>query len=386
MIKKKFIIVGVLTILSLCSCQSSTVTDKEGSTTPVFSTYHFQDEITDYLTADIDVQVPQSDFLCPVYQTEMFQMSYEEFEQVKEQVLKDDTITYENTTEEKQDEYMYTNYSTSTSANESIVYSRGVYGVSFFYASEEVDNLSFIEQIFTDNTITQWWSEEDLERVEEELDFASRQETVEVLTEFLSQLRISVTEETEVYALDRQALESLAEKHNESMVYEVNDEHKIKKEWAKEDECYVVVFREELNSLPVLSEFNNSNAMNEIEETEINFIYQNGEIIAFSICNPYCDSEQYDQVALLPFEDIIKALHKKYDSIIWEDDAAEQEIKSIELVYYAGYMDDTKEKICLRPVWVFEISNPVPIKGVSGSYSTHIMFDAETGKEVIGNQ
>lgn len=376
MLRKIFLLIIILTVLLFCSCQSSTVTEKEGSTTPVFSVFHYQDEVPNYLTADLDVQVPQSDFLCPLYQTKMFHMSYEEFEEIKEFVLQDDTITREINQEEEN----YTLYETDTSAGEVLVYEVGVYASGVFYIAKEYNDVAPIRNIFTDDSINQWWSEEDLAGVDSDLNCASRQEVIDELTEFLARLNIFVVEPAEIYSFDQKSLSILSQKYNAAS----DEEFHMREEWSEKDECYVVLFKEKINSLPILSAFTNSYIENNIAPTTIEFVYQNGRIIKLSIDNPYSSSEVYDQVSLLPFESIKESLHKKYESLIW-DGSPEKEIESVELVYYADYKDDTKEAICLRPVWVFEVKNSVEgVEGISGSYSTHIMFDAETGKEVSG--
>lgn len=373
--KKVFFLACILAMLLLCSCQPPTVKEIEGSTTPVFSTYRYQDEIPNYLTADLEVQIPQSDFLCPLYRTKMFHMPYETFEQVKETVLQDNKIVRE----EKQEEENYILYDITTSAGEVLVYEKGTYASSIMYSDpEDYYDLAPMVNIFTYNGENQWYSEEDLIGVNEELNFASRQEVVDRLTEFLTKLNIFVVEPAEIYSLNQQTLSALSEQHNKAM----DEEFHIKEEWSQKDECYVVIFEEELNGLPILSAFTNSYIDNTIKPTTIEFVYQNDRFVSMDIENPYSSSEVYDQVSLVPFEDIVKALHQKYDSLIW-DGSQEQEIKSVKLAYYADYQDDTKEDICLRPVWVFEVENAV--EGTYGSYSTHIMFDAETGKEVSGH-
>ena len=384
--KKTFFPAYILAALLLCSCRSTIGVETEGtagSTEPVFSSYQYQDEIAGCLTADVEIQIPQSDFLCPLYQTKMFQMSYEDYEQIKESVFKDKTLSSQDRIEE--DDFTY--YSETTESDELLNYSQGTYGSGLYYHSPQYD--SIMTRPFTDNNSIPWWSEEDLERTGEELAFASRQETIEKLSDFLEEMfHISVADQAEIYALDQQALKTLAQKSNEDtgdVVDKTGKVYKTKEEWSKEEECYTVIFQEKLNSLPILTDFNNSNAMNAIEPTSIEFIYQNGEIIYFDIENPYRDSEPYDQVKLLPFDDIADAMHKKYDSVIWDEDE-EQTVQSVELVYYADFLDEEKMDIRLRPVWIFEVSNSIEASGKKVKQLTHILFDAETGKEVIGNQ
>ncbi|SHI12359.1 hypothetical protein SAMN02745196_03022 [Clostridium collagenovorans DSM 3089] len=187
------------------------------------------------------------------------------------------------------------------------------------------------------------------------LEFMSREEAIGNVEEILSRNGVSIYGEAKVYALTAEKMKQEQEKaisENENVKQQIKEGYLKKQEFVKDDECYVLFFRSEVNNIPITQDLYLDEVSGRVVEginTEV-WINKDG-IISLIISNVVEKlSELENPENLLSVDEAMSKLQQRYDSVITDNKMNFNEIT----LEYVGIPDGKKvTEIKFVPTWCF---------------------------------
>lgn len=284
-----------------------------------------------------------------------------------ELLLQGDAVVDETILED--DDFSIYNATSESGATLSIEASTSYCAVN--YASDWVHDVSSLIEIYPKESMTNWDDFDNRDKLPTNVDlsFSNMEDAISNVRDILGALGISVNDYVDVYCLDHETLQSLVDY---SIDTGKTESDAVKTSWSTEDDCYYMVFRCDLNDIPVST--HDAADLTLISGTEITVCYNVNGIQLLSIKQPYTIESEYSQSdSLVSIDELQAAIQKKYSSIIITGPTV---ISNIELCYSAVKQSDCT--FLLEPTWLVEVEQATE-EAVIYSY---IRFSAVTGKEL----
>ncbi|MFU0800496.1 MAG: two-component system regulatory protein YycI [Xylanivirga thermophila] len=151
-------------------------------------------------------------------------------------------------------------------------------------------------------------------------------------------------------------------------------------EWSKEDECYLIHFRQDCDGIPLINTIWVEGVREgwEPTETRIHVFYSKDGIISIHATGLYKIGEEIEEGSIISAPAALKILLDDYKNTIL---TSETKILSMELNYVGIYRN---EQIELVPTWVFSVSYPVEREDKDETVyeCTYFVINAFTGERI----
>lgn len=259
-------------------------------------------------------------------------------------------------------------YNAWTSSGGTLTFESSSYYLSVNYISGWFNDVSPLLKIYDKESTVNWadYDNRDMLLHEVDLSFLSIDEALADVTNILQPLGIQVNKRAEVYSLNAEVLQALADSYTERPKH---DSDSIKTEWTYDDECYYMILRYECDTIPI-----NTHTLGLTFGSNVTVCYNKDGIQFLRIDQPYSIlGIEEESGSILSMDELQAIIKKKYDSIILTDPVI---ITAIEFCYTATLQSD--DEYFLEPTWLIEVQQSV---GDDVLYS-YVGFNAVTGKEL----
>lgn len=227
-----------------------------------------------------------------------------------------------------------------------------------------------------------------------ELDFMPKQKAVEKAEDILKALNITPHMPPKVYALDYETLqqeqEMLLKDEGFKSFVDVG-KIKLKDKWAKEDECYYMIFKMDFHGIPcdTTHYIIQSNGII-VDGGRIIIIYSKNGIELFNVNGTlyHQKDSKVNASKLISIEQALDSLKEKYASVILKD---ELKVTGISLIYEPVLINCTinpktgelsNKQMELVPAWIFNAEQNYSKTGKSYMKYSTVRINAITGKEI----
>lgn len=187
------------------------------------------------------------------------------------------------------------------------------------------------------------------------LEFMSREEAIGNVEEILSRNGVSIYGEAKVYELTAEKMKQEQEKainEDDNVKKQIKEGYLKEQEFVKDDECYVLFFRSEVNNIPITQDlYVDEVSGRTIEGMNIEvWINKDGimNLIMLNAVEKLNELEKPDK--LLSVDEAMSKLQQRYDSVITDNKMNFNEIT----LEYVGIPDGKKvTEIKFVPTWCF---------------------------------
>lgn len=221
--------------------------------------------------------------------------------------------------------------------------------------------------------------------------FASRYKADLEIKEILQRLDIEIYSEYECTSMDYKLLKEKNLEQYEGMedVEEFKEEMNMLNTipWSEDYNCYCFTYYGAIDGYKLHSQ-DRETSNNVVPGSIIRAVYSKDGIQSLEISNIYIKQKEVDKKTLCTIDTVLKAVDKKYNSIIMQGD---YKVVSLELEYIAD-IQDNKMKYTLLPVWRCCISHKYDTQDKNSSdivniedYSI-IFIDAISGTEIYSGE
>ncbi|MBC8059813.1 MAG: hypothetical protein H7Y18_04025 [Clostridiaceae bacterium] len=228
-----------------------------------------------------------------------------------------------------------------------------------------------------------------------ELDFVAKSKATEQVTALIKTLDITSHTSPEIYALDyntlQQEQDGLMKDKNYKYFVDLG-KTRIKEKWTKDDECYYMVFRIDMNGIPCSNtNFTMQSLDAMISGSELGVIISKDGIESFNI-NGVIYEQKNSKVktsGLISMEQALESLKKKYSNVILKEEAI---ITGISMVYLPvitklGTVSEegvsSNREIEMVPCWYFNIKQKYTKAGKVNTIDIVVHINAIDGKEIL---
>jgi hypothetical protein len=376
-IKHSLLAVLILANVTFAGCFPTGKTDKNetantavdinsdgGSSSSETIPKHLDEELLDKLEINADINVP-ADAKWKTYSATLKNFSEEELNNafLNEKTIKD---KYENQLYEDRDDLSISyNFSDDTNLAVQagmITYSHPEYNHRYMLANDD-DLGNFIRPDIADLY------------TETSLDGIDREQSVDLVKGKLSALGVSVFDTPEVYALNYDTFKNLWEDYEEK-------DGTPAKPWDKDDEAYLIIFKEQTEGLPITDE-GYTNAENGLRTSggRIYGLVSKSGLIYLSLAGIYEISEPSNDVNLISFNAAKEVVKEKYNNIILTSTILISEVTA-ELIPVHSSIDEAE----LIPAWTFTVSQEQTFSDEKGTHTKvskfPVFINGKTGSEI----
>ncbi|MEW9095590.1 MAG: hypothetical protein AB2417_10965 [Clostridiaceae bacterium] len=222
----------------------------------------------------------------------------------------------------------------------------------------------------------------------EKVGFMTPEEAIKKAIYYLKELNINYDSSPEIYALDYKTFQEQQDRLLEEDDFSqfLVDEGKIKlKNWSKEDEVYYMIFKSNIDGVPITSESYTLQSVDwHMEGSSIKIIVSKNGIEDFSI-----ESYMYEKMSvkdedpsLISIDEALDKLKSKYDNVISNDDF---KVTDIKLQYVPTIIKNKRTEFELYPTWCFKVEQSGIDEKINEEF-THtftVLINGVTGEEII---
>lgn len=212
----------------------------------------------------------------------------------------------------------------------------------------------------------------DLYSTENQLAFASREETYTNLMTLFQKIDAPTEYKYKAYALDHDTLKS-QEKHED--INGNSDDSSYKTNWSSADDCYYFVMRQYFEEIPVYHVYADIFSMESDMNTPVQAVVSSEGIESLDIEKIFSFSDKKVVTNIMPFDKVAASVTDKYNQILG---AGTYEITSAELYYYVD-LSSGIGTYDVYPCWILkgnELQN-------NDRNKIQIIMNAQTGEEII---
>jgi hypothetical protein len=324
---------------------------------------HLDEKLLDKLEINADINFPD-DAKWKTYSATPKKFSEEELNNafLNEKTIKD---KYENQLYENRDDLsIIYNFSDDTSLivqTGMITYSHPEYDHRYMITDDDFGNFirPDIADLYTETS----------------LDGIDREQSVDLVKGKLSALGVSVSDTPEVYALNYDTFKNMWEDYEEK-------DGTPAKPWDKDDEAYLIIFKEQAEALPITGE-GYVNAENGVSTSggRIYGLVSKSGLIYLNLSGIYEISEPSTEVNLISFNTAKEVVKEKYNNIILSSTILISEV-TVELIPVHSSIDKAE----LVPTWIFTASQEQTFSDEKGIYTKASKFpvfvNGKTGDEI----
>lgn len=216
----------------------------------------------------------------------------------------------------------------------------------------------------------------------QDLPFMPYQKAIGEVRKTIISLGISLDDTVEIYSLDYQTMqtqERILKKQSKLINPNTGSLATPKDHWGKDDDCYFMIFRTNLDGVPVYPkvhgyvEYNTfvpsdyiyaCYSRNGLEYLSINSIYQKADILE-------------KDVKIIGIEDALATIKRKYSNVIL---SSQYTITNMELYYMPQLINHSRDEFQMVPTWCMELVTTTE----NGSKNIEeCIIDATNGGEIL---
>ncbi|MBX4262784.1 hypothetical protein KTC96_23280 (plasmid) [Clostridium estertheticum] len=228
-----------------------------------------------------------------------------------------------------------------------------------------------------------------------ELDFMTKSKATKQVTDMLKTIDITPHISPKIYALDYNTLQKEQDVLMKDKTYkEFVDlgKTKIKDKWTKDDECYYMVFKIDMNGILCYdSHYEMQSLDSMVSGSEVMVIISKNGIESFNI-NGLIYNQKKSKVntsPLISMQQAVESLKKKYSNVILTDEMMVTDISMVYLpvITSVGTTSNagvsSNRQIEMVPCWYFNINATVNMQGMVENMPIEVRINAITGKEIL---
>lgn len=204
-----------------------------------------------------------------------------------------------------------------------------------------------------------------------ELSFSESGKCIEEVKQILDNMKIPSEQfRFQWYSMDKEQLAKQEKQHVEDGLMEKD---RIKQEWKKEDEVYLIYGYQYMQDIPVFHEsmgIYQAFALDTVESAPVIAVCSSRGIEMMMIGNVYNLSQTEEQYSLLEIDEIMKVPLEKYNSFL-----GDTQYKITQMKFFLRVGRNTAQKLEAEPVWRFTVKEDTGKTQVT-------LVNAETGKEI----
>jgi hypothetical protein len=213
--------------------------------------------------------------------------------------------------------------------------------------------------------------------VKKNLTFSTYEEAVSETGKVLTACGFPTLAMQEVYSLD---VETMKAHYQLYINTRGKDEVKDQIQWSKDDECYLIHFRQIVDDIPLINVLWENGIQRDWEptETQVSVFYSKDGIINIQARGLYELGQEIREGPLISPTDALQIVLDDYKKAI---QTSETKIFSMELNYVGIYHE---KELQLVPAWVFCISHPIKLEETNEVINeyTYFVINAFTGKQI----
>ena len=213
-----------------------------------------------------------------------------------------------------------------------------------------------------------------------ELPFLSRKESVANVRKLLEQLPVTLSEETEVYAIDHETMQAyqnnvLQNDPSTAMNYT------LKNTLTEDDDVYLICFWTQLNDLPVTAKDYDTLAQGRyIIGSSVEVFYSTKGVIKLTIKGAYQVQDIAESATnLLTAQQALDKVAKVQNTFISDETIT---LVGCRLEYVGVPYNDTISDVLLTPAWNITVAHTLGTGDESMTYCETISINAVTGDEI----
>lgn len=228
-----------------------------------------------------------------------------------------------------------------------------------------------------------------------ELDFMTKSKAIKQAKDMFKTVNITPYVSPKIYALDYKTLQQEQDvlmKDEHFKFFVDRGDTKIKDKWTKDDECYYIVFRIDMNGIPCYDgQYVMQNEQCRVSGSRVNVVISKNGIEVFYIEKGiYNDkNSKKNDVHLISVEQALGSLKKKYSDITLTNEMTVTDISMIYLpviTSMSGVSDEgvpLNKKVEMVPCWYFKINEKCKdLQGKVYNVPTEVRINATNGKDI----
>ncbi|MBW9158704.1 hypothetical protein [Clostridium tagluense] len=229
-----------------------------------------------------------------------------------------------------------------------------------------------------------------------ELEFMTKSKATKQVTDMLKTLDITPNMKPKIYALDYNTLkkeQDMLMKDKDYKYFVDLGKTKIKDKWTKDDECYYMLFRIDMNGIPCYdSHYTMQSLDSMVSGSEARVIISKNGIESFDI-NGLIYNQKNSKINtshLISMQQAVESLKKKYSNVILKDEMLVTGISIIYLPVITSRGTTSNAGVTLNkqiemvPCWYFNINLKYSnSEGIVDTMPIEVRINANTGKEIL---
>lgn len=182
-----------------------------------------------------------------------------------------------------------------------------------------------------------------------------------------------------VYSFDVKTLQGYQQEYDRSRGEDYSVEEA---EWTKEDEAYLIHFRQVVDDIPVINVSWGVSALSDADEEKQQLcavghaLVTSQGIISYYISHATAPDKETDRGTLTSPEAAVEIIKSTYDKVVLISDIT---VYSLELVHVGASQND---RIVLTPAWIFTLSQEIETEEVTHTQYEYFVVNAFTGEQI----
>ncbi|TWH60868.1 hypothetical protein DesLBE_5322 [Desulfitobacterium sp. LBE] len=217
-----------------------------------------------------------------------------------------------------------------------------------------------------------------------DLPFMKRSQAEAEVKKILTEVGISVHDDVETYALDSKALQALEQSMKEKgdLTSPRDGSIVVKEQWSEEDSIYYMIFRTDIDTIPVYNLEHGSVESNTlVMGSSIYAAYSSRGVEYLDIHYPYEKKAVAEEtLPIISVKEALASVTNKYANIILTEPTI---ITAVEFCYVPTLNSRSREEFRMVPAWVFELEEHRTIADESYLAHSRMIVDATTGGEIL---